>query len=44
MPVKMVRMESLTGNKILIMMEAFLMSIVDRMTGKISRIQDRITS
>jgi len=43
-PVKMVRMESLTGNKTLIMLEAFLMSIVDRMTGKISRIQDRITS
>jgi hypothetical protein len=41
-PVKMVMAEPLVGNKVAKMIPAFALSIVDRITGKISRIQNRM--
>jgi glycosyltransferase involved in cell wall biosynthesis len=41
-PIKMVMAEPLVGNKVAKMIPAFALSIVDRITGKISRIQNRM--
>jgi glycosyltransferase involved in cell wall biosynthesis len=41
-PVKMVMAEPMTGNKIFKMIPAFGLSIIDRITGKISRIQNKL--
>ncbi len=43
-PAKMILDEPMTGNKFFKVVPAFLLSVLDRVTGKVARVRNRITS